>query len=295
MNKELQKFDSLIEQPHVLKVGNDCWVVGEDPKHLLSIMIHGNEILGLHLINDLLENPPSVSFGLVLGNRQATMMNKRFFQRDLNRSFLEKGTSKLEERRAKEIESFARRFEYILDIHQTSNDAASEFFLCRHHKESLQMSQIFSDSPLVFLKESKMSSEGEGFGSFALAESLPFLTVELGKMGFDPEYFKKGQKVIQEFLTYKGENLQIDSERDAYIFSHKVIKENEDDHLIEGIINFQFLNQGLNMLKEREYRCPIDGYALFPKYGEYQKFSIDLCQILEKKKLKDVVDDHILK
>ncbi len=295
MNTELKKFDSLIDQSHIQKVANDCWIIGKNPKHLLSIMIHGNETLGLHLINYLLEQPSQKPFGLILGNREATLINKRFVERDLNRSFLEKNNEKFEENRAKEIETFASTFQYVLDIHQTSHDSEREFFLCRNHKESLQMAEIFPSSPLVFLREPKMSSEGEGFGSFALKNSLPFLTVELGKMGFNQDYFDKGLEIIHNFLDFEGEVQSINLERSCYLFSKKVIKQSEDDLLVSGLTNLQPVSKGKNLLKNREFLCPIEGYTLFPKYGDYQKFSIDLCQILEKKKLKDVVSDDILK
>lgn len=292
--KEFDQICSELESQKIIsRAGHDFWTFGNKPKHLLSILIHGNETLGISLINDFLNKIKSkekvTSFGFLLGNRQAGLANKRFIGRDLNRSFLTESNDHGEEKRAKEIQEYSKQFEFILDIHQTSHTSEKEFFLCRNHSPSLEMAEIFHESPLVFLKEAKMSSEGEGFGSFCLEESIHFLTVELGKMGFQQNFFDLGKDIINKFLKYTGKKKEINLSRDSYVFSHTIHKRNESDHLIPGLVNFQKIKKGTALLQDGTGISPIDGYTLFPKYGEYQKFSKDLCQILEKKKLEDVI------
>jgi hypothetical protein len=81
--------------------------------------MHGNETLGLKVVK-LFRSNPVVSVDTLLANEQAIEANCRFIEQDLNRSF--PGDSKgsnYESRRAAEILKKAKKYDVVLDFHNT--------------------------------------------------------------------------------------------------------------------------------------------------------------------------------
>lgn len=81
--------------------------------------MHGNETLGLEVVK-LLEENPVVGVDVLLANEQAIEQNCRFVEQDLNRSF--PGDSKstvYEHRRAYEILQQTKKYDVVLDFHNT--------------------------------------------------------------------------------------------------------------------------------------------------------------------------------
>jgi hypothetical protein len=81
--------------------------------------MHGNEILGLEVVK-LLQDNPVVSVDGLLANEQAIEANCRFVGKDLNRSFPgDSRSSEYEPKRAAEILKVAKKYDVVLDFHNT--------------------------------------------------------------------------------------------------------------------------------------------------------------------------------
>jgi hypothetical protein len=81
--------------------------------------MHGNETLGLEVVK-LFQDNPVVAVGTLLANEQAIEANCRFVEQDLNRSFPgDSKSAKYELRRASEILKIARKYDVVLDFHNT--------------------------------------------------------------------------------------------------------------------------------------------------------------------------------
>jgi hypothetical protein len=79
--------------------------------------MHGNEPLGIELVERLVENPIR-GVSTVIANPRAREVNKRFTTTDLNRSFPGNDES-YEGTRAKELLALCKRFDIVLDFHNT--------------------------------------------------------------------------------------------------------------------------------------------------------------------------------
>ena len=81
--------------------------------------IHGNEPLGTKLVSRFKADPQK-NVGAILANERAVAKNKRFINTDLNRSF--PGNIKslnYEEKRAAELIDICRKYDLVLDFHNT--------------------------------------------------------------------------------------------------------------------------------------------------------------------------------
>lgn len=81
--------------------------------------MHGNEKLGLEVVK-LFQSKPVLGVDTLQANEQAIEANSRFVGQDLNRSFPGDSESKeYEPRRAAEILERARKYDVVLDFHNT--------------------------------------------------------------------------------------------------------------------------------------------------------------------------------
>lgn len=81
--------------------------------------MHGNETLGLKVVK-LFQDSPVLEVDTLLANEQAIEANCRFVEQDLNRSFPgDSKSDKYEFKRASEILKTARKYDVVLDFHNT--------------------------------------------------------------------------------------------------------------------------------------------------------------------------------
>lgn len=80
--------------------------------------MHGNEKLGIRLV-ELLKQTPIPDVDVIIANPEAVMLNKRFVESDLNRSFGHQQTVTLETKRAQELLKVAEQYDIVLDFHNT--------------------------------------------------------------------------------------------------------------------------------------------------------------------------------
>lgn len=81
--------------------------------------MHGNEPLGINLVK-YIQSSPIKNVSVVIANKKAVKKNARFVGGDLNRSFPGKSRSKkYENQRAFEILNLCKKFDLVLDFHNT--------------------------------------------------------------------------------------------------------------------------------------------------------------------------------
>jgi hypothetical protein len=81
--------------------------------------MHGNEPLGLAVVK-LFQQKPVQDVDVILANKQAIEAGSRYTSQDLNRSFPGDDSSKdYEPRRAAQLLEMAKRYDFVLDFHNT--------------------------------------------------------------------------------------------------------------------------------------------------------------------------------
>ena len=90
-------------------------------KLLLIGATHGNEFLGIEVIDKLKSLGYGNEFDVLIGNPYALQKNVRFIEYDLNRAYPgDPKSSYLEKRLAYENLNIAKQYNYIIDIHEAS-------------------------------------------------------------------------------------------------------------------------------------------------------------------------------
>ena len=94
-------------------------------KHLKNILVigglHGDESSGIAIAKYFQQHSHN-GISSFIGNPAASVKNKRYLETDLNRSFDTKVATSLEERRAEEIKPLLKKFDFIIDFHNTKGD-----------------------------------------------------------------------------------------------------------------------------------------------------------------------------
>ena len=158
--KELEKFTNRLEQGSDLFETRKLCDYGyqitpssaktfPDKEVALTLMAvtHGDEVGGIGVLNKFLDKIEleavklPFTMNLLLGNPWASQKNKRFLERDLNRSFARATQTCHEEKRAKELEPILRETKYLVDFHQTIEPSRKSFFTYLH--SSLLLSRSF--------------------------------------------------------------------------------------------------------------------------------------------------------
>lgn len=81
--------------------------------------MHGNETLGIELVRQL-QNAPIKDVDAIIANDEALAANTRFTGQDLNRSFPgDAANDSYESQRARELTELCRKYDVVLDFHNT--------------------------------------------------------------------------------------------------------------------------------------------------------------------------------
>jgi succinylglutamate desuccinylase len=91
-------------------------------KILIIAATHGNETIGLEVVQRLENAGLEKYFDFLIGNPKALKAKKRFIKVDLNRSYPGKKYSRIyEQKLAYDNLKIARQYKYIIDIHEASS------------------------------------------------------------------------------------------------------------------------------------------------------------------------------
>lgn len=103
----------------------------------IMVWVHGNELSWVNAMLDILKDIKVISWKVyvIFANLKALEINKRFYEKDLNRCFIKNNIWKTyEDKRANEIIPYLEKSNYLLDIHNTLNEKNSIPFLISEHK-----------------------------------------------------------------------------------------------------------------------------------------------------------------
>jgi len=280
------------------------------PVIMICGLTHGNEVLGLQVINQVLSflSQSYVQFFkcvFLLNNYEAYRVNQRYVDFDLNRSFKHEKTKSVffEYKRSKEIEKIILKIrpDFILDLHQTIEPTRSSFFILPEASDLIYITRkLHSNWPIVCFDQKGFSSDGYTLLEFALDEKIACVVLEMSQNGFNLE---KSQEVSNWILKSIIENSgflletstnanQRNQNIEYFKIRQKIEKKNQQiNYLKSDFINLdlvqknQIIGYSENPIdrSQIEIKSLFDGFILFPKYGEKAEQASELGLIAERK------------
>ncbi len=254
-------------------------------------LTHGNERAGAAVVGNLAalmasgQLTPAVPTAFLLGNPWAGREDKRFLDRDMNRSFGRKTQGLREERRAAELAAVLAETAYFLDYHQVSRPSDRPFFIFPHSPASFALARAISPRQTIVTHWGKpFSTEGMCSDEFVNAQGGVGLSVELGQNGFDPYQIAVGvecgiwamravTRALEEGLpaAAKDPYLRFAPGEEGDIYTWAEILPWPDGayvELVDDLTNFKELAPGarLGLVDGRELVTRTGGRILFPKY-----------------------------
>jgi succinylglutamate desuccinylase len=260
---------------------------GRDIPLTLFGLIHGNEVAGIAILNEILSLLVSTqlrlrfSLAVALGNYKAVGQGSRYFEKDLNRSFGGATGTAWEIKRAQELTSVLKRTWYFVDFHQTSQPSLEPFFIFPYAPQNVQFAYALAPKlPVITHWHGGFSVDGMATDEFLTQDGGIGLTIETGQNGFSPYQVSLGamlglkalvvvdQQVQQLQKTGKA-SLQADlSDGVFYTWSHVQEYPRGEVALKPGLVNFQDTTKGeqLGTHDGKPLLAAASGKLLFPKY-----------------------------
>ena len=249
----------------------------------LTIMAvtHGNEVGGISVLNQLIELLISgivtldFPIQLALGNPWASREEKRFLERDLNRSFGRSSSESHEDRRASELEPMLLNTSYLLDIHQTIEASHRPFFIFPYKKECYDFARAIADDvSIVTHWGGGFSKDGACTDEFVNKNGGTGITIELGQKGFHPYQEGVGLRASLESIKLVANRLKeipdpvASNPPEIFTWAEVIPFPDGSASLDEGWYNFQWVEEGqrLGFKEDEEILAPCAGPILFPKY-----------------------------
>lgn len=172
---------------------------------LLIVSTHGDEKIGLEIIKKLIDKGYKDDFDFLIANPKAMILNKRYVDSDLNRSYPgDKNSDKYEERRASQIFNITKDYKYIIDIHEAREGYRDFIIIARQSiPKNLPINIIDLDKVLLW-------PEPQG----PLSEVLDnVIELEFGvKNRKRKDILQKGSRIIEGFIN----NIESLTEKDVY-------------------------------------------------------------------------------
>lgn len=120
-------------------------------KILIITATHGNEPIGVEVIKKLKEKKLDKYFDYLVGNPKALASKQEFIDKNLNRVYPgNKNSSNYEERLAYKNMQIAKKYKYIIDIHEASQ-GKDDFIIVPREKLSDRLPLEFVDLKKVLL------------------------------------------------------------------------------------------------------------------------------------------------
>ncbi|MEK6757695.1 MAG: succinylglutamate desuccinylase/aspartoacylase family protein [Nanoarchaeota archaeon] len=186
--------------------------------------LHGNEKYGLEVLKGL----PS-AFSFFIGNKRAMIENKRFIDSDLNRCFPGKPHGNYEEKRAFELVKSLKDFDYVIDLHSSSNNCSLFGIITKPNTEKIEFAKRLGLKRLVIMP--KNFASGQALIDFTKCG----ISLEIGPHK-NKDNVRKVSEKIKNLLENKGKNNNLE----IFEVFGKLIKK-YDKVLIN---NFDFVKMG---------------------------------------------------
>ncbi|MGZ3726322.1 MAG: hypothetical protein ACXWQQ_11000 [Pseudobdellovibrio sp.] len=274
----------------------------------LTALIHGNEILGLPIMNTLIQAlldgfigvDYEIYFGL--GNLPAAYENKRFLQKDLNRCFGQKETETVEGRRARELEKYLlNEVDYLVDLHQTVQPVPSPFFIFQYASKNCftHLALMNEKYPAVVQFEAIGDNEGLSADEYLRGLGRFGATFELGKIGFDDDKFHAGATACWLFMEKLTQQKSFDqiaerpiqqTEFPMFQMGDRFLATDDESCLLPSLQNFTEIEKGqvLGVSRSGPILAPSSGAVLFPKLDQKVKKGQSLFFVCRPLKVQQV-------
>lgn len=251
-------------------------------------LVHGNEILGLPILNHTLENllagklKTRSELYFALGNVQAAHADKRFLEKDLNRCFNENSEQTLENRRALVLEkNFLDKIDYLLDIHQTVQKSDTAFFIFQYSSPNCfsHISLMNTNTPTILQFENIGDQKGLSSDEYVRLRKRFGTTLELAQIGLNQTYFDVGYKACEKLIlnlaqieNFKNNHKTYTAKLNFKIFeiSNRIVADKDNSILNNNLKNFSFVEKGqpIGQSERSEIMAPESGLLLFPKLDQ---------------------------
>jgi len=160
--------------------------------------LHGNEPYGLEVANKL-----TSSFSFFIGNKIALERKVRFIEADMNRCFPGKINGNYEEVMASKLVKKLKEYEYVIDLHSSSNHCPLFGIITKPNKEKLNFAKRLGLKRLVIMPE--FFASGKALIDFVRCG----ISLEVGPHE-RKENVKEVLKAIDNFFNNKkNENVKI--------------------------------------------------------------------------------------
>jgi succinylglutamate desuccinylase len=193
---------------------------------------HGNELTGVYLVDKFDRFPEllkrdSFECLTLIANPQAVMANRRYIDRDLNRSFDNRDLKNLElvgyeEKRAKEIATKLTNVDLIIDLHSSTSNMGLTILPSSRHPFNLQLAAYLSE----LHPDVRVCYGVQCNGDDPMLRSLAPLgcTIEVGAVAqgiIDADLFQKTELLVRACLDYidavnQGKSLPIPENLTVY-------------------------------------------------------------------------------
>ena len=110
--------------------------------------LHGNEPYGLEVAK---ESAPSFPF--FIGNKIALERKVRLVETDMNRCFPGKANGNYEERMANNLVKKLKKYDYVIDLHSSSNYCPLFGIITKPNKEKIKFAKMLGLKRLVIMPE----------------------------------------------------------------------------------------------------------------------------------------------
>lgn len=278
-------------------------------------LVHGNEVIGLPIVNTVIEalksgaitTPHEIYFGL--GNLPAAHAGTRFIEKDLNRCFGRRDTDTIEARRAREIEAhMLDHVDYLLDLHQTVHPNQHPFFIFQYSSpQCLQhMALMNTKYPTILQFDAIGDSCHLSTDEYLRSRGGFGVAFELGQLGFGADKFDVGVSTALKLIentkcrrTFADDNAEPVSRRiefPLYQITDRVQAAGDDTLLENHWINFSEVRAGdvLGQSSAGPLIAPQAGYVLFPKLRQTRSRGQDLMFLCSEIEIDDIKKPEML-
>ncbi len=160
--------------------------------------LHGNEPYGLEVAKKL-----APSFSFFIGNKIALERKVRFVETDMNRCFPGKINGNYEERMANKLVKKLKKYDYVIDLHSSSNPCPLFGIITKPNKEKIKFAKRLGLKKLVIMPE--FFASGKALIDFVKCG----ISLEVGPHE-RKENVMEVLKVIDNFLNNKkNENVKL--------------------------------------------------------------------------------------
>ena len=215
-------------------------------KILFVAATHGNEKLGVEILGNFNKNFKS-RFDSIIGNPEALQKNKRYIDSDLNRVFPGNRKGNYEEKRAVEIISAAKKYNWVIDLHGSASRTGIFIIITKLNLANLLLALRFDIKKIVV-----WTDVPECIGS--LSTYMPTgIEIESGYRD-DPAIKKDLAKKIRKFLTNLDKNFDPVEEikkKEIFYYSGKLKK--SDSQRPRGLKNWEKIDDYYPLFVDGQY------------------------------------------